>query len=72
MTVISEAAEVTIGKNGNKHKLKDCWITNETKALVEKRDKQVKRCMQLQINHEPQSWIRRAPRALDLARSARV
>ena len=42
MTVISEAAEVTIGKNGNKHKikLKDCWITNETKALVEKRDKQ--------------------------------
>ena len=40
MTVIPEAAEVTIGKNGNKHKLKDCWITNETKALVEKRDKQ--------------------------------
>ena len=41
MTVIPEAAEVTIGKNGNKHlKLKDCWITNETKALAEKRDKQ--------------------------------
>ena len=40
MTVIPKAAEVTIGKNGNKHKLKDCWITNETKALVEKRDKQ--------------------------------
>ena len=40
VSVIPEAAEVTIGKNGNKHKLKDCWITNETKALVEKRDKQ--------------------------------
>ena len=52
MTVISEAAEVTIGKNGNKHKLKDCWITNETKALVEKRDKRQTRPGTLQIHKD--------------------
>ena len=36
-TVILEAAEVTVGK---KPKPKDCWITNETKALMEKRGRQ--------------------------------